>query len=121
MKRLLIASVVMVAELTGCAADRMDGRSEAGRISGEFLLLLLVAVVLYLAFSGVVALVAGRSPRTGQSFDLVAGRALPRATDAHSARHRRDRRRSAESGASPDGAIPRDASTSEPDRRRPAP
>jgi hypothetical protein len=50
MKRLLIASVVMVGGLTGCAADRMDGRSEAGRISGEFLLLLLVAVVLYLAF-----------------------------------------------------------------------
>ena len=84
MKRLLIASVVMVVGgLTGCAADSMDGRSGAGRISGEFLLLLLVAVVLYLAFSGVVALVAGRSPRTGQSFDLVAGRALPRATHAH--------------------------------------
>jgi len=121
MKRLLIASVVMVAELTGCAADRMDGRSGAGRISGEFLLLLLVAVVLYLAFSGVVALVAGRSPRTGQSFDLVAGRALPRATHDHSARHRGDRRRSAESRASPDGAIPRGAPTAEPDRRRPSP
>jgi hypothetical protein len=121
MKRLLIASVVMVGGLTGCAADRMDGRSGAGRISGEFLLLLLVAVVLYLAFSGVVALVARRSPQTGQSFDLVAGRALPRATHAHSARHRRDRRRSAESGEGPDGAIPRDAPTGEPDRRRPAP
>ncbi len=77
MKRLLIASVVMVVGgLTGCAADSMDGRSEAGRISGEFLLLILVAVVLYLAFSGVVALVARRSPQTGHSFDLAAGRAL---------------------------------------------
>lgn len=120
MKRLLIASVVMVGGLTGCAADRMDGQSGAGRISG-FLLLLLVAVVLYLAFSGVVALVARRSPRTGQSFDLVAGRALPRPTHAHSARHRRDRRRSTESGEGPDGAIPRDAPSGEPDRRRPAP
>ena len=120
MKRLLIASVVLVAELTGCAADRLDGQSGAVRISGEFLLLLLVTVVLYLAFSGVVALVAGRSPRTGQSFDLVTGRALPRATYAHSARHRRARRRSADS-RDPDGAIPRDALTSEPDRRRPAP
>ena len=54
MKRLLIASVVMVGGLTGCAADRMDGQSGAGRISG-FLLLLLVGVVLYLAFSGVEA------------------------------------------------------------------
>jgi hypothetical protein len=122
MKRLLIASVVMVGGLTGCAADRMDGRSEAARISGEFLLLLLVAVMLYLAFSGVVALVARRrSPRPEQSFDLVAGRAVPRATHAHSARHRRDRRRSAESGEGPDGAIPRDAPTGEPDRRRPPP
>ena len=115
--------------LFGCdgrRTDRLrrgqDGRqSRVSRISGEFLLLLLVAVVLYLAFSGVVALVAGRSPRTGQSFDLVAGRALPRATHAHSARHRRDRRRSAESRESPDGAIPRGAPTAEPDRRRPAP
>ena len=121
MKRLIVSSVVMVGGLTGCAADRMEGRS-AGRISEEFLLLLLVAVVLYLAFSGVVALVAGRSHRTGQSFDLVAGRALPRATHAHSARHRRDRRRSAESGEGPDGAIPSGAApTAEPDRRRPAP
>src|SRR5260370_29904109 len=120
MKRLLIASVVMVGGLTGCAADRMDGQSGAGRISGEFLLLLLVAVVLYLAFSGVVALVARRSPLTGQSFDLVAGRSLPRATDAHSPR-RRDRRRSAESRVSPDGASPRGSATGEPDRRRPAP
>jgi len=121
MKRLLIASVVMVAELTGCAADRMDGRSGAGRISGEFLLFLLVAVVLYLAFSGVVALVARRSPRTGQSFDLVAGRALPRAPHTLSARHRRDRGRSAKSEGGPDGVIPRDAPTAEPDRLRPAP
>jgi hypothetical protein len=120
MKRLIISSVVMVAGLTGCTADRMDGQSGI-RISGDFLLLLLVAVVLYLAFSGVVALVAGRSPRTGQSFDLVAGRALPHATHAQSARHRRDRRRSAESRESPDGAIPRVAPTAEPDRRRPAP
>jgi hypothetical protein len=111
MKRLIVASVVMVGGLTGCAADRMDGRSGAGRISGEFLLLL-VGVVLYLAFSGVVALVARRSPRTGQSFDLV---------HAQSARHRRDRRRSAESGGGPDDAIPRDALTSEPERRLRAP
>ncbi len=117
MKRLIIAGVVMVGGLTGCAADRMDGRSGAGRISGEFLVLLLLGVGLYLAFSGVVALVARRSPRTGQSFDLVAGRALPRATHAHSARHRR---RSAESGESPDGTVPRDAPTGEPDRRLPA-
>jgi hypothetical protein len=66
-------------------------------------------VVLYLAFSGVVALVARRSPRTGQSFDLIVGRALPRARHAHSARHRRDRHRSA------------DALTGEPDRQPPAP
>jgi len=120
MKRLIISSVVMVTGLTGCTADRMDGQSGI-RISGDFLLLLLVAVVLYLAFSGVVALVAGRSPRTGQSFDLVAGRALPHATHAQSARHRRDRRRSAKSGERTDGAIPRAAPTGEPDRRRPAP
>ena len=120
MKRLMISSVVVVGGLTGCAADRMDGQSGVSGISGDFLLLL-VAVVLYLAFSGVVALVAGRSPRTGQSFDLVAGRALPHATHAQSARHRRDRRRSAESRESPDGAIPRGAPTAEPDRRRPAP
>jgi hypothetical protein len=120
MKRLVISSVVVVGGLTGCAADRMEGRS-AGRISEEFLLLLLVAVVLYLAFSGVVALVARRSPRTGQSFDLVAGRAVPRSTHSHFARHRRDRRMSAKSGGGPDGAIPGDAPTAEPDRRRPAP
>jgi hypothetical protein len=111
MKRLIISSVVMVAGLTGCTADRMDGQSGVSRMSGDFLLLLLVAVVLYLAFSGVAALVAGRSPRTGQSFDLVAKRA----------RHRRARRRFAESGESPDGSIPRGAPTAEPDRRRPAP
>src|SRR6266851_2290522 len=106
----------------GRGTDRLcrgqDGRAlGAGRISGEFLVLLLLGVGLYLAFSGVVALVARRSPRTGQSFDLVAGRALPRATHAHSARHRR---RSAESGESPDGTVPRDAPTGEPDRRLPA-
>jgi hypothetical protein len=121
MKRLIIASVVMVGGLTGGAADGMDGPSGAGRIAGDFLLLLLVGVVLYLAFSGVVALVARRPPRTGRSFDLVAGRTLPHATHAHSARHRRDRGRSAESGESPDGAIPRGTPTAEPDRRRPAP
>ncbi len=120
MKRLLIASVVMVGGLTGCAADRMDGQSGAGRISG-FLLLLLVGVVLYLAFSGVEALVGRRSRHTGQSFDLVSGRALPRATRAHSDRHRRERRRSVESGEGPDVAIPRDTHTGEPDGRRPAP
>jgi hypothetical protein len=63
MKRLLIASVVMVGGLTGCAADRMDGRSGAGRISGEFLLLLLVAVVLYLAFGLAGEGVAGNRDR----------------------------------------------------------
>jgi hypothetical protein len=103
MKRLSIASVVMVEGLTGCVADRMDGQSEAGTISGAFLLLL-VGVVLYLAFSGAVALVARRSRR-----------------HAHSARHRGDRRKSAESGEGPDSAIPRDASTREPDRRLRAP
>jgi hypothetical protein len=112
MKRLIISSVVVVGELTGCAADRMDGRSEAGMIAGDFLLILFVGVVLYLAFSGVVALMARRSPRTGQSFDLV---------HAQSARHRRDRRRPAESGGGPDDAIPRDALTSEPERRLRAP
>jgi len=97
MKRLIVSSVVMVGGLTGCAADRMDGQSGVSRISG--------------AFSGVVALVASRSPRPGQSFDLVAERA----------RHRRARRRSAEIGGGPDGAIPGDVLTGEPERRRPAP
>ena len=49
----------------------MDGQSGAGMIAGDFLLLLFVGVALYLAFSGVVALVARRSPRTGQSFTRV--------------------------------------------------
>jgi len=111
MKRLTISSVVVVGALTGCAADRMDGQSGVSRISGDFLLLLLVAVVLYLACSGVAALVAGRSPRTGQSFDLVAERA----------RHRRARRRSAKIVGGPDGAIPRDVHTGEPERRLRAP
>jgi hypothetical protein len=121
MKRLIVSSVVMVGGLTGCTADRMNGQSGVSRISGDFLLLLLVAVVLYLAFSGVSALVARRSPQTGHSFDLAAGRALPRATHAHSARHRRDHRRSAKSGEGTDDAIPRTAPTGEPDSRRPAP
>ena len=111
MKRLIVSSVVMVGGLTGCAADRMDGQSGVSRISGDFLLLLLVAVVLYLAFSGVAALVASRSPRTRQSFDLVAERA----------RHRRARRRSAKIGGGPDGAIPRDVLTGESERRLRAP
>jgi hypothetical protein len=90
MKGLNIASVVFVGGLTACArADGIDGQTGAGSNSGGLLFLLLVGVVLYLAFSGLVALLSRRASHTEASFDLVSRRVWSRRKRTH--RRRRPR------------------------------
>jgi hypothetical protein len=96
MRRPSIASVVSVGVLTACArADGMDGQSGGGSNLGGLLLLLIVGVVLYLASSGLVALLSRRASKTEASFDLVSRRVWARRKRTH----RRRRRQKPDKGA----------------------
>lgn len=85
MKRLSLASVVLLWGLTGCArANRMDGQSGAGSSTAELLLLLFVGVVLYLVLSRLVASLWHRTSRTEDySFDLASRRVWVRRRRSH--------------------------------------
>jgi len=111
MKGLSIASVVFVGGLTACArADGMDGQSGAGSSSGALLFLLLVGVVLYLAFGGLVTLLSRRASQTETSFDLVSRRVSSRRKRTH--RRRRP---------GPDLGTDRSAAATDSTTRPPAP
>jgi hypothetical protein len=90
MKRLSIASLVMVGGLTGCGrADRMAGQSGVDSSPVEMLVLLLAAVVLYLVFSA-----------------LLTSRALLRVWSRHRRNHRHR-------GQGPDSGIDHGASATD--------
>jgi len=110
MKRLSIASVVFVWGLAAYArADGMDEPSGGGSQPVGLLLLLRVGVVLYLAFSGLVALLSRRASQTEASFDLVS----PRVWSRRKRTHRRRR-------PGPDSATDRSAAAIDSSTRPPA-
>lgn len=78
MGRVSYAVVIALGGLAGCTENRIAGASGTGRSPWEFLALLLAAGLLYLAFSGLAALLSRRVLRTGDSFDLESRRSQPR-------------------------------------------
>ena len=64
-------AIVAVVGLAGCVGNRPDGESPAKGTSWALLGLLLAGLVVYLIFSGVMALSSRRSPRRPRSFDLA--------------------------------------------------
>ncbi len=88
-----------------------------GRAPWELLGLLLVAVVLYLVFSGVMALLSRKAPWTRGSFDLPSGRVLSRTKRVR--HHRRHREGRVDRGQGADRAL--DTTAADPAPRPPAP
>lgn len=116
MKRSSIAAIMALVGGAGCSEYRTTGQSVTGRAPWELLGLLLAAVVLYLAFSGVVALLSRKAPRPEGSFDLASGRALWRTERVPHHRHREGR---VDSRQGPDRT--RDTAAPDPAPRPPAP
>ena len=97
----------------------MDGQSVTSRIPWELLVLFLAALVLYLAFSGVIALRSRRWHGRGTSFDLSSPDVPSDTESAHAARGRQPpaRRPAADTGQIADDTALRDAHPDHPDRR----
>ena len=119
MKRSSIAAIMALVGMAGCSEHRITGQPVTGRAPWELLGLLLATVVLYLAFSGVVALLlrSRKVPRTGRSFDLASGRALSRTERVPTPRRHREGR--VDRGPGPDRAL--DTAAPDPAPRPPAP
>lgn len=93
-------------------------QSVTGRAPWELLGLVLVAVVLYLAFSGIImTLLSRKAPGTRGSFDLPSGRVLSRTKRVR--HHRRDREGRVDRGQGADRAL--DTTAADPAPRPPAP
>ncbi|MGH7367637.1 MAG: hypothetical protein ACREK9_14605 [Candidatus Rokuibacteriota bacterium] len=102
MKRSRWLAVTALWGLAGCAQDRIDGQWMIGGTLLEWLGLFLVAVTLYSALAGLVALMTRRAPRTRGSFDLVSGKVRPLTKHARHRRRRRPARRPRIEHRSPD-------------------
>jgi hypothetical protein len=119
MNRSCIAAIMALVGMAGCSEHRITGHSVPDRTPWELLVLLLAAVVLYLAFSGVVTLLSRKVPRTGRSltarsFDVAAAGLQSR--PARVPRHRRHREGRVDPGQGPD-----DTAAPDPAPRPPAP
>lgn len=115
MKRSSIAAIMALVGGAGCNRAQVTGQSVTGR--EELRGLVLAAVVLYLAFSGVVALLSRKAPRPGRSFDLASGRVLSRIERVPP--HRRHREGRVDRGQGPGRAL--DTAAPDPAPRPPAP
>ena len=93
-------AIVAVVGLAGCVGNRPDGESPAKGTSWALLGLLLAGLVVYLIFSGVMALRSRRWHGRGTSFDLSSPDVPSDTESAHAARGRQPpaRRPSADTG-----------------------
>jgi hypothetical protein len=108
MKRSSIAAIMALVGVAGCSEYRINGQSVTNRTPWELLGLLLAAVVLYLAFSGVMALLSRKALWTGGSFDLASRRVLSRTQRVpHHGRHREARVDSGEGDTAAADPAPR--------------
>lgn len=78
MKRSIMAAVIALGGVAGCAHNRADGRSQTDGTVWGMLGLFFVGVVLYIAVSSLIARLPRRKSWAGDSFDLASGRALRR-------------------------------------------
>lgn len=89
MRRRLIGLAALISSTlaicAGCVGNRMDGEPVVGNKVWGLLILLFGGLVLYLALSGVIALVSRRDRRRGRSFDLSSQHVPPDAENDQSA------------------------------------